>query len=292
MLDQDDPEMTLSEAYRILRVNKSHGLDQIKQSYRRAARLYHPDVSTGLADAEKFQLIVRAYDIISREKKRTQLDDRYNSRFAENQQKKGFIGRFKIFFGGGKKSGNSSAYGDRSAKNNNFYRRRSAGILTFEDLCQRFDASAATWVKIESAHTIFDSYINRFEFFATTRLKRSGSTIRSELLRLLGRLNSQAALCTIAPYLYSREREVMISAFMALDSAGSAGYTLIDRYLNPPSAFAYFLGGFSGSRSELEKLVLRRGLVKPHRLRRLFAMNRRSGVPLQDLLEGIGITVS
>lgn len=292
MPDRDDQEMTLPEAYRILRVNKSHRLDQIKQSYRRAARLYHPDVSTGLADAEKFQQIVKAYNLISREKKRTSLDNRYNDRFTENRQEKGFVWRIKKFFtGGNKKRGKSSAHGDRSAKNSNFYRQRSAGILTFGDLCQRFDTSVDTWVKIESAHTIFDSYINRFEFFATTRLKKSGGTIRGELLRLLGRLESRSALCVIAPYLYSREREVMISAFMALDSAGSAGYVLIDRYLNPPSALAYFLGGFGGSRSELEKLVLRRRLVKPYRLRRLFAMNRRSGVPLRDLLEGIGVTL-
>ncbi|MEZ5424800.1 MAG: molecular chaperone DnaJ [Pyrinomonadaceae bacterium] len=66
---------TKKDYYKILGVKKDAKADEIKKSYRKLARKYHPDVNPNDKSAEeKFKEIQEAYDILSDEKKRKVFD--------------------------------------------------------------------------------------------------------------------------------------------------------------------------------------------------------------------------
>ena len=62
--------------YKILGVSKNASADEIKQSYRKLARKYHPDANKGDASAEeRFKEISEAHTILSDEKRRKEYDE-------------------------------------------------------------------------------------------------------------------------------------------------------------------------------------------------------------------------
>lgn len=56
--------MPLKDYYAILEVPRNATLTQIKQSYRRLARLYHPDVNKQIHD-DRIKQLNEAYDVLS-----------------------------------------------------------------------------------------------------------------------------------------------------------------------------------------------------------------------------------
>ncbi|MFG1997947.1 molecular chaperone DnaJ [Spirillospora sp. NPDC048911] len=61
--------------YKVLGVSKSASQDEIKKSYRKLARKYHPDANKGDTDSEeKFKEVSEAYDVLSDEKRRKEYD--------------------------------------------------------------------------------------------------------------------------------------------------------------------------------------------------------------------------
>jgi molecular chaperone DnaJ len=94
--------------YVVLGLSKECSSTDIKQSYRRLARQYHPDVNNGDPDAEeKFKEISEAYAVLSNDEKRRQYDSygfngslfdgiNFDSVFSEF----GFGDIFNMFFGG------------------------------------------------------------------------------------------------------------------------------------------------------------------------------------------------
>ncbi|MDO4173668.1 MAG: molecular chaperone DnaJ [Eubacteriales bacterium] len=61
--------------YEVLGVNKGATDDEIKRSYRKLARKYHPDLNKGNAEAaEKFKEIGEAYEVLSDKEKRARYD--------------------------------------------------------------------------------------------------------------------------------------------------------------------------------------------------------------------------
>jgi molecular chaperone DnaJ len=103
--------------YEVLGVSKECTLTEIKQSYRKLARQYHPDVNNGNTEyEERFKEISEAYAVLSNEEKRRQYDSygfngslfdgiNFDSVFSEF----GFGDIFNMFFGGGFGGGFSSS---------------------------------------------------------------------------------------------------------------------------------------------------------------------------------------
>src|SRR5215469_4038901 len=62
--------------YKILGVSKNASADEIKQSYRKLARKYHPDANKGnTSSEERFKEVSEAYSILSDEKRRKEYDE-------------------------------------------------------------------------------------------------------------------------------------------------------------------------------------------------------------------------
>src|SRR6266542_1876620 len=61
--------------YETLKVDRKASADEIRKSYRRLARKYHPDLNPGDKAAEdRFKKLQEAYDVLSEPKKRQMYD--------------------------------------------------------------------------------------------------------------------------------------------------------------------------------------------------------------------------
>lgn len=75
----------MTDPYTILGVSKSSTLDEIKKSYRKLAKKYHPDLNPGNKEAEKkFKEISHAFDLIGTNESRAKFD---RGETDEQQQK-------------------------------------------------------------------------------------------------------------------------------------------------------------------------------------------------------------
>jgi molecular chaperone DnaJ len=64
------------DLYKVLEVSKEAPQDEIRRSYRRLARKYHPDANPGDREAEeRFKKIQQAYEILSKPEKRREYDE-------------------------------------------------------------------------------------------------------------------------------------------------------------------------------------------------------------------------
>src|SRR5581483_8677780 len=69
------PATTKQDYYHLLGVEKGAKEDEIRKSYRKLARKYHPDLNPGdKASEEKFKQVQEAYDVLSDTKKRQAYD--------------------------------------------------------------------------------------------------------------------------------------------------------------------------------------------------------------------------
>ncbi len=79
------------DLYKILNINFDASLDEIKLSYRKLVRIYHPDVAGKNADSAKFKEIQEAYEILTNEQERKKYDvlhGYYQEKLKKDFQKK------------------------------------------------------------------------------------------------------------------------------------------------------------------------------------------------------------
>lgn len=109
--------------YEILEVDEKASKEEIKRSYRKLAKKYHPDLNQGNEEAsEKFKEINLAYEVLSDETKRSQYDT-YGDQIFENgaggagYQGGGFEDIFGSFFGDFFGGGSSRGYSQEEYRN-------------------------------------------------------------------------------------------------------------------------------------------------------------------------------
>ena len=126
--------MEYKDYYKIMGLEKTASQDEIKSTYRKLAKKYHPDLNPNNEKAqEKFKEVSEANEVLSDEKKRKQYDQMGQYGFSNGQQfdpsAYGFGGQqggsytyssgegadfsdfFNTIFGGGQRSGSSSGMG-------------------------------------------------------------------------------------------------------------------------------------------------------------------------------------
>jgi tetratricopeptide (TPR) repeat protein len=92
--------------YKILQVTKNASIEDIKASFRRLARQYHPDVNPdNPTTAEKFKEITQAYEVLSDSNKRRRYDRNYQSvNSSRNRTNRTTLSAQDFYFKGVKKS--------------------------------------------------------------------------------------------------------------------------------------------------------------------------------------------
>src|SRR3954464_3430005 len=81
------------DLYKVLEVSKEASQDEIRRSYRRLARKYHPDANPGDKKAEdRFKEIQHAYEILSKPEKRREYDEGLRTFFGTGQGQPGGSG--------------------------------------------------------------------------------------------------------------------------------------------------------------------------------------------------------
>jgi molecular chaperone DnaJ len=86
--------------YKVLGVSASASADEIKKTYRKLAKQYHPDTNVGDAKAEeRFKEVSEAYDVLSSDEKRREYDEARRL-FASGARPGGFGGGSAGYAGG------------------------------------------------------------------------------------------------------------------------------------------------------------------------------------------------
>lgn len=265
----------LQRARRLLKVAENASIDEIKQSYRRAARVYHPDGNSGLGDADKFHKIVSAYNIIiSNSKNGGPAKPAHSaaSWFARLAGAlKSAIGAAPFF--GRERGGGTDRAGSPPGDD---------ALSLYLLICQ-LDRPGDAAQQVKAARAIFNSHRSAFEKIALPRLAGASERMRAELIRLLGRVGTDRALEAIASHVTSESRSVCLAAYLALDGAGPSGQALLDRALFAQYTMARrFTGIFN--QPENANRGLNAKAFSRDQMRRIKAFTRRTGVPMNDLL--------
>lgn len=129
--------MNKRDYYEVLGVSKDASQDEIKSSFRKLAKKYHPDVSKEPDAAEKFKEAQEAYAVLSDESKRHQYDQYGHSAFENNSAGGGydfsgfdFSDVFDNLFGGDFGFNFGGSRGSRPSKGRDTLKRMD---LTFEE---------------------------------------------------------------------------------------------------------------------------------------------------------------
>ena len=103
--------LLMKDYYKILNLNKTATLAEIKKQYKTLAMIHHPDKG---GDSEKFKDIAEAYEVLSDSNKRNQFDNPYHT-FNFNQQFVNPNDIFKNFFGHNDFNFNNFSFSSRSS---------------------------------------------------------------------------------------------------------------------------------------------------------------------------------
>lgn len=84
--------------YSVLNINKNANLKQIRDSYKKLAKKWHPDKNSSKNAEKKFKKISEAYQILSDENKRIKYDNEQDILLNENYLFDDPINVFNLFF--------------------------------------------------------------------------------------------------------------------------------------------------------------------------------------------------
>ena len=131
--------MDKKDYYEVLGVSKSATDEEIKRSFRKLAKQYHPDVNKEPGAEEKFKEIGEAYAILSDPQKRQQYDQFGHAAFSNGAGGAGYSGFnvndidlgsiFEDLFGGGFGFGGFSGFGGSSGRNSNRPRKGEDSLI-------------------------------------------------------------------------------------------------------------------------------------------------------------------
>ncbi|RTZ64964.1 MAG: J domain-containing protein [Aquificaceae bacterium] len=103
--------MDYKDYYKILNVKKTANKDEIKKSYRRLARKYHPDVSKEKDAETRFKEVNEAYEVLGDKKKRAQYDQGSSAWGSQQNYQSSYAGS-SGFGGSGFSQHQNSGFGD------------------------------------------------------------------------------------------------------------------------------------------------------------------------------------
>lgn len=140
-------EWLSKDFYKVLGVSKDASDDEIKKSYRKLARKYHPDVNKTKEAEEKFKDISEAYDVLSNKDSRQKYDTirqfgMGGARFAGGSGSGGFGDIFSSMFGGGSGGGSRIRF---STSGN-------GGGPNFSDIFSMFGGGSSSNASYETPH--------------------------------------------------------------------------------------------------------------------------------------------
>lgn len=107
--------------YNILEVSEDASIEDIKQSYRKKAAIFHPDKASG--DAEKFKEIQKAYEILKDPQKRSEYDNQQTFGYSNSYTTQhDFNDFFTAAFGG------AHPFGDIFGRSRQQYKNRDLNL--------------------------------------------------------------------------------------------------------------------------------------------------------------------
>jgi curved DNA-binding protein len=159
--------MEYKDYYKILGVSRTASEDEIKKSYRKLARKYHPDVSKEPHAEERFKEIQEAYEVLKDSKKRSAYDQLganwksgqdfrpppgwqpfggFEGGFAGDEDMGGFSDFFSTLFGGGR-----GARGGAGGFQHAHHRQQRGGFYGFGEE-QAQDQQVKVQISLEEAY--------------------------------------------------------------------------------------------------------------------------------------------
>jgi len=128
--------------YNILEVSEDASIEDIKQSYRKKAAIFHPDKASG--DAEKFKEIQKAYEILKDPQKRAEYDNQQTFGYSNSYTTQhDFTDFFSAAFGG------SHPFGDIFGRGRQMHKNRDLNLT-----CQISFADSFTGKQLEASYTL------------------------------------------------------------------------------------------------------------------------------------------